>query len=119
MFILASGGQTYCRLQFHVRPAAAVEPDVQVDYQQPFAASDHFGWMAEYEAKVHQLVAVAEVKELLGKDPPLWCPEKQNNAHSGCFFVDDQADDLVSESDADQAWEEYLQTYEEYAYGYY
>jgi hypothetical protein len=52
MFILARGGQTYCRLQFHVGPGGAVELPVEVDYSQPFAASDHAAWEAEYLAKV-------------------------------------------------------------------
>ena len=41
MFILAYGGQTYCRLQYNRAPAAAFELDVEVDYQAAFDASDH------------------------------------------------------------------------------
>ena len=56
MFILARGGQTYCRLEYHTGPAAGFELGVEVDYDEPFGASDHGAWEAEYRAKVHELV---------------------------------------------------------------
>jgi proteasome lid subunit RPN8/RPN11 len=55
MFILARGGQTYCRLQFHVGPGGAVELPVEIEYRQPFTASDQPAWEAEYLAKVRPL----------------------------------------------------------------
>jgi hypothetical protein len=50
--------QTYCRLQFHVGPGGAVELPVEIDYRQPFAASDHAAWDAEYLAKVHEPLVI-------------------------------------------------------------
>ncbi len=52
MFILARGGQTYARLQFNVGPGGPVEIAVEVDYSQPFLASDQETWLAEYKACV-------------------------------------------------------------------
>jgi len=55
MFILARGGETYCRLQFHVGPGGAVELPVEMEYCQPFAASDQAAWEVEYLAKVRPI----------------------------------------------------------------
>ena len=52
MFILSRAGQTYARLRFGVGPGGALMIPVEVDYAQPFAASDQDGWTAEYEATV-------------------------------------------------------------------
>ncbi len=52
MFILAQHGQTSCRLQLNAGPTGAIEIPVCVDYSQPFEASDHASWEAEYRAKV-------------------------------------------------------------------
>ena len=52
MFILAQYGQTSCRLQLNTGLVGAIEIPVAVDYSQPFAASDHASWEAEYCAKV-------------------------------------------------------------------
>jgi proteasome lid subunit RPN8/RPN11 len=56
MFILARGGQTYCRLEYHIQPAAGFELPVEIDYEQQFEASDHAAWEADYRTKVHKLV---------------------------------------------------------------
>src|SRR5262249_39568169 len=52
MFILAAGGQTYCRLHYHVGPTAAFELGVEIDYRADFDASDHQAWEHEYLANV-------------------------------------------------------------------
>ena len=52
MFILASDGQTYARLQFHVGPGGGMLIPVEVDYQHTFQASDHAAWTQEYAANV-------------------------------------------------------------------
>jgi hypothetical protein len=52
MFILARGGQTYCRLRFNTGPGGQVELPVEVDYSERFAGSDHEGWRDEYELNV-------------------------------------------------------------------
>jgi proteasome lid subunit RPN8/RPN11 len=54
MFILARGGACYARLRYNVGPGLDVELPVEVDYGQPFAATDWDAWQEEYEAHVHQ-----------------------------------------------------------------
>jgi proteasome lid subunit RPN8/RPN11 len=61
MFILARGGETYARLEFHVGPAAPLKLDVEIDYARPFDASDHEAWQAEHQATVSAA-------------PDLWAP---------------------------------------------
>ena len=48
MAILAQGGQTYARLQFHTGPGGGLRIPVTVDWSRPFAASDWPGWEQEY-----------------------------------------------------------------------
>ena len=52
MFILAAGGQTYCRLRFNVGPGGALETASTVDWLRPFGPSDFDAWRREYEACV-------------------------------------------------------------------
>jgi hypothetical protein len=52
MFILARGGQTYARLQFHVGPGGGLLIPVEVDYHRAFKASDHAAWDGEHAANV-------------------------------------------------------------------
>ena len=52
MFILARGGQTYCRLRFNTGPGGHMELPVEVDYSERFAGSDHVSWREEYELNV-------------------------------------------------------------------
>ena len=59
MFILACGGKTYCRLQYNRGPRGALEPDIEIDYSQPFSGSDHQAWEAEYRAKVHEWASLS------------------------------------------------------------
>jgi len=54
MFILARGGATYARLRFNTGPGGTMELPVEVDFQQPFIASDHDAWEAEYLKRVHE-----------------------------------------------------------------
>lgn len=54
MFILARGGKCYARLRYNVGPSLDVELPVEVDYGQPFAATDWDAWQEEYEAHVQQ-----------------------------------------------------------------
>lgn len=54
MFILARGGECYARLRYNVGPGIDVELPVEVDYGQPFAATDFEAWQEEYELNVHQ-----------------------------------------------------------------
>jgi len=65
MFILARGGQSYCRLQFNVGPGGAVELPVEVDYCKPFPASDELAWEAEYRARVQPVPKLVTDSELI------------------------------------------------------
>jgi hypothetical protein len=74
MFILARGGRSYARLEFHVGPGTAVHLPVEIDCRQAFAGSDHVAWRAEYDANV--LCPVVPVEEgLFGQDALLARPE--------------------------------------------
>lgn len=53
MFILARSGATYARLRFNTGPGGEMELPVEVDFSQPFSASDHEAWRAEYLERVH------------------------------------------------------------------
>lgn len=52
MFILARTGHTYARLRFGVGPGGEVAIPVEVDYREPFAASDHALWLEQYRQRV-------------------------------------------------------------------
>ncbi|HNO80095.1 MAG TPA: hypothetical protein PKN33_18765 [Phycisphaerae bacterium] len=52
MFILARGGQTYCRLRFNSGPGGSMKIPVAVDFSSPFTASDHTAWQEEYQRNV-------------------------------------------------------------------
>lgn len=54
MFILARGGETYCRLRFRAGPGGAFEIPVQVDFQGDFAGSNLKAWTREYETAVRK-----------------------------------------------------------------
>jgi proteasome lid subunit RPN8/RPN11 len=53
MFILARGGQIYCRLRFNSGPGGQIVLPVKVDYEEPFGGSDHAAWKAEFESNIH------------------------------------------------------------------
>jgi len=52
MFILAWGGRSYSRLQFRAGPGGALEIPADIDFGQPFAASDEHAWETDYQTKV-------------------------------------------------------------------
>jgi len=52
MCILARCGRSYARLAFRTGPGGELILPVSVEYQLPFAASDHDAWLAEYESCV-------------------------------------------------------------------
>jgi hypothetical protein len=54
MFILAQGGQTFCRQRFNIGPGGEMELPVVIDYSRPFAASNHEAWYAEYADNVEE-----------------------------------------------------------------
>ncbi len=69
MFILACGGQTYARLRFNAGPGGALAVPVEVDYSQPFPASDFEAWEQEYEALVHKEPELLPLKPKTGAEP--------------------------------------------------
>ncbi len=54
MLILARGGQTYARLEFHVGPGGGLLLPVEVDFTRPFPAADQAAWREEYLASVQE-----------------------------------------------------------------
>lgn len=52
MFVIAEEGRHYARLSFHVGPGGQILIPVEVDYSQPFPASDQDTWEAEYQANI-------------------------------------------------------------------
>ena len=95
MFILARGGQTYCRLQFHIGPGGAIELPVEVDYCRPFDASDELGWQAEYQARVQPVLNLVTISKLTASeiciDPLPMAPRSSEvlSLPSGDFGFDD------------------------------
>ncbi|MCA8996351.1 MAG: hypothetical protein KDA80_05195 [Planctomycetaceae bacterium] len=51
MFILARGGDTYAELRWRLGQGV-IGLDVEIDYSQPFASSDHAEWQRLYERHV-------------------------------------------------------------------
>jgi len=92
LFILARGGQTYARLQFHVGPGGSLLIPVTVDYSRPFAASDHEAWQNEYQASV-----IAD---------DFWLDVPLPSAPKGGLPVADST--ALSDDDWWGAWNEYL-----------
>jgi hypothetical protein len=52
MFILARGGETYCRLRFSVGPGGSLEIPVELEFQRDFQQSDFVTWSKEYASLV-------------------------------------------------------------------
>jgi hypothetical protein len=63
MFILARGGQTYARLRFSAGPGGQVVLPVEIDFGQPFPASDHATWQQEYDRCVGVERVMTTVRE--------------------------------------------------------
>jgi hypothetical protein len=72
MFVLARGGATFARLQFNVGPKGSLSLPVEVDYRQPFKASDHAAWREEYETNVEVVPWQPTVASLPPSVPELW-----------------------------------------------
>jgi hypothetical protein len=71
MFILACGGQTYARLRFRSGPGGALVLPVEVDFSEPFSASDWMAWDAEYAEAVmpEPILLQPQGKQHLGSAP--------------------------------------------------
>jgi proteasome lid subunit RPN8/RPN11 len=59
MAILACGGRTYARLQYHVGPGGSLRIPVDVDYTRPFTGTDWAAWKLDYELNVRTDEALA------------------------------------------------------------
>ncbi len=55
MFVLAKQGKTYARLRFNVGPKGETVVPVQIDFTQPFEASNHEAWQDEYDRNIQVL----------------------------------------------------------------
>lgn len=51
-YILAKGGDDYCRIQYNVGPGGSMEIPVEIDYRYSFPGSDFEKWKKEYDEKV-------------------------------------------------------------------
>jgi proteasome lid subunit RPN8/RPN11 len=74
MFILARTGKTSARLRFNVGPGGQLLVPVQVDYTQPFEASDQETWQAEYDANIKPEAGWEELAPV-GADADICFPE--------------------------------------------
>ena len=90
MFILARGGQTYCRLRYNVGPRADIELSSEVDFNCPFLGSNAPEWNAEYLANVETITAAPSP---IGRPLPL--------APKGVAIDDDWRDAWSEYSDHD------------------
>ena len=68
MFILAAGGQTYARLHFKAGPGGDVELPVEIDFTEPFPASDFCAWEDEYLTNVAAEVAAGGLSSKLDRE---------------------------------------------------
>jgi proteasome lid subunit RPN8/RPN11 len=65
MFILARGGETYCRLRFRAGPGGAFEIPVRVDFETNFSGSDFEAWAEEYDTTIQKAeFALAQLPQL-------------------------------------------------------
>lgn len=62
MFIVARGGARYARARFNTGPGGELRLPVKVDYQTPFAATNHDAWEQEYKTCVRQDVEIVPLR---------------------------------------------------------
>lgn len=85
MFILARGGQTYARLRFNAGPSGELVLPVEIDFSQPFEASDGFAWQEEYQRAVQEEQLVT------------WQPRSERRLNSVRSFL--EPEDLIGSKD--------------------
>ena len=93
MAIVAKGGQTYARLRFNVGPGGQIMIPLAVDYEVPFAGSDHDAWAKEYLNNIQP-----EPLELAGLPGKSRSSRRDNRAPQGesePWYVHDQIEALV------------------------
>ena len=103
MFIIARGGQTYARLRFNVGPGGECVIPVEVDYTEPFAASDHDAWQHEYQQNVIKETSFQQTAARIIEqdDPPIDVP----------FWT---ADDMPAIPDIHDEWPQSWMEQQEY-----
>jgi proteasome lid subunit RPN8/RPN11 len=69
MFIVARGGQTYARMEFHVGPGGSLLLPVEVDFRHPFPGSNLAAWQEEYLANVQPEELLPAVHDALVLEP--------------------------------------------------
>lgn len=58
MFIVARGGETYCRLRFSTCPGGSFQIPVEIDFEREFGPSDFDAWSQEYDVTVRPLETI-------------------------------------------------------------
>jgi len=96
MFIIAEGGQTYCRIKANVGPGVARELATTVDWTAPFEGADHSKWDEEYKENVFsvdwQLDHVMK-KYPLDMDDELWNYDNYiPSDNSNCYLPEYERD---------------------------
>jgi proteasome lid subunit RPN8/RPN11 len=89
MFILAQGGQTYCRLRFNVGPGGEMELPVVIDYSRPFAASDHEAWQAEYANTVEEEPLIVRAATLSASRRDTQSPLRRYNVEEAAIIEEE------------------------------
>jgi proteasome lid subunit RPN8/RPN11 len=70
MFILAQGGETYCRLRFNTGPGGAFEIPVEIDFETGFGGTNFEAWAGEYEGAVQRADLAGRRPAPIGDDEP-------------------------------------------------
>jgi len=97
MFIIANGGETYCRLKINIGPGVTKQLGVEIDWGTPFAGTNIKSWEAEYIEKVSEKPFRMTGKEgttaqsahsFPDIDDPLWW-DKEHERWSGLSALED------------------------------
>lgn len=65
MFILAQGGDTYCRIKMNVGPGITKEMQVVIDYNTQFSGSKHEAWDKEYTINVFKIPTITRMMQAI------------------------------------------------------
>jgi len=112
MFILANGGDVYCRLKVNVGPGVIKEMDVYVDWNQPFSGSSVVEWEKEYKEKVTEKkwtqpsatkTTTKSVASMSSDEVDAWLEQHQTDTSSHRDIISQKADSV--EEEASDAYE--------------
>ena len=87
MFILAQGGQTSARLRFGCGPSAELVVPVAIDWEVPFAGTNHEAWQREYEDCVQELRPSRSVRRQPRLNESTLIDEFAEQDENGEFFT--------------------------------